>query len=169
MIKTKEFSMFGRRYRTTQFAAIPALDIMDNHHDDPVAILAKTASFENGHWMALNTPEAINALVHDELYKIAPRMALNGLMSLVGEFSFGFLHYWRGAKVPSRFSSGSPSISSNNIDPTVGTLITEGLASMKELEEYYSLEDAYKMFDALIVKNVNSALSQEAATSKPKK
>lgn len=169
MIKSKEFDAFGLKYRTIQFAAVQALDIMDNRHNDPVSVLSRTEICENGNWVGLDSSSSINDLVRDELGLIAPRLALNGILSVVGDFNFGFIRVWRGAKVPSRFTSGAASIDSKNIDPTIGTLITEGLASMKELEEYYSLEDAFKMFDALIVKGINSALSQEAAIAGAKK
>jgi hypothetical protein len=168
MIKTKEFEAFGRQYRTTQFPAVRALEIMEMKVQHPVCVLERTEVKQNGVWTALNSAEAINELVFDDAAIIAPRLALNGILSLVGDYSFGFLREWRGAKVPTRFTSGAQSIESKNIDPTIGTLTTEGMATMKELEEYYTLEDAFKMFDALVVKGINAALSQEAAADKAK-
>lgn len=169
MIKTKEFEAFGKKYRTTQFPAVRALEIMEMAVQNPVNVLERTEVNEKGAWIALNSAEAINACVLDDMGLVAPRLALNGILSLVGDFSFGFLRSWRGAKVPARFTSGAQSVESKNIDPTIGTLTTEDMATMRELEEYYSLEDAFKMFDALIVKGINSALSQEAASDNAKR
>lgn len=169
MIKTREFEAFGRQYRTTQHPAVKAIEVMSSQETDPVAVLSSTMVMDRGSWKPLDSPSAVNELVFDDLGQIAPRLVLNGLISVISDLNFGFLRTWKSAKIPPRFTSGAQSIESKNMDPTIGTLTTEGQATLRELEEYYSLEDAYKMFDALVVKGINSALGQEAAAENAKR
>jgi len=169
MIKTKEFEAFGRQYRTTQFSAARAIELMEMDIQHPLYVLEKTEVNEKGAWLLLNNEYAINQFVYDEIGAIAPRLALNGVLSIVGDFSFGFLRSWKSTRIPTRFTSGAESIASKHMNPTLATLTTDDMATMRELEEYYSLEDAYKMFDALVVKGINAALSQEAATENAKR
>lgn len=48
-----------------------------------------------------------------------------------------------------------------NIDPLVGWLISKNLATLKEIEEYYSLEDLYKIWESYIVPSYNEYLDIE--------
>lgn len=168
MIKTIEFSAFGRQYRTTQFAAIPAMAVMGNAASTPDVVLSRTEVNFKGSWINLGSPQAINNYVNDATGILAPRLVLNGIIDLVAGYSFNFVRSWKSAKVPRRFVDGANSIESKHIDPMIGTLVVERLATMRELEEYYSMEDAFRMFDALIVKGINQALSHEAAMADAK-
>lgn len=71
---------------------------------------------------------------------------------VVYDFSFGFLKTWKGVKVPRRFISDAKSVSTEYTDPLISQLIQEDYASLRELEEYYSLEDAFRMFDIMTAK-----------------
>lgn len=42
-----------------------------------------------------------------------------------------------------------------NISATMGIIISRGMASLKELEEYYSFEDALNMAEIILVNNYN--------------
>lgn len=139
--------------------------------DHPCGLLSQTqveAKDESGKvfWIGLLDSEAINEFVTDKAKVLPPRLVLSGVMSLVYGWNFDFLVNWKSAKIPSRFTDGAPSISSKNMEPMASQLIQDGVASLKELEEYYSLEDAFKMFDTILIKGINQALSQEAAMKK---
>lgn len=165
MRKTTKFDAFGRTYRTTQFAAIPGLVIMDKQAElTPLDVLSGTEALGyDDNWYRLDSRENINSLVTDAAGVLPPRAILDALCKLINEFNFAFLATWKGAKVPRRFTSGATSVESKNVDPIIMTLIQEDVAKLRDLEEYYSLEDAFKMFDILVVKGINSALQHEQA------
>lgn len=135
----------------------------------PQIVLAHTDALKDGHWTNLATQEAINEHVLDQAGVLPPRVVLSGLLRIIGDHSFGFMRHWKSAKVPRRFLSGASSVDSSNVDPIITALTTDKMATLRELEEYYSLEDAFKMFDSMVVKGINSALSTEAAMANAKR
>jgi len=166
--KTKNFSLFGVNYRTTQFTAVDALAIMDSPATHPIENLRLTQALDASEgWLSLDSKQAINRLVVDASMIVPPRIVLQKLLYEVNNFSFGFTNGWKGVKIPARFRSGvdSPK-SSSHLDPMIAQLIQDGVAKLKELEEYYSLEDAFAMFDIMVAKGVNEALANEAASKK---
>src|SRR5579872_4046299 len=171
MKKTKTFSAFGKRYKTEQFSAMEGLSLMAVSTDlHPCEVLSKTQIWiDPDGWRDLSDQDVVNDNLVDVAEVLAPRIVLNGILSLVHDFNFKFLDNWKSVKVPRRFTDGAQSVSSANVEPMAAQLIQDGVASLRELEEYYSLEDAFKMFDALMVKGINQALSQEAAMKKNKK
>lgn len=169
MKKTTTFDAFGMKYKTEQFSAIQGLELIadDSAAIHPCKLLAKTQIYtKDGIWADLSNQTILNDNVNDLANILPPRIVLNGIVSLVHDFNFQFLANWKGVKVPSRFIDGAQALSSQNLEPMAAQLIQDGAASLRELEEYYSLEDAFKMFDTIMVKGVNQALSQEAAMKK---
>lgn len=168
--KTKTFDVFGVEYRTVQFPAIAALAVMENaERIHPTDNLRLTEVKHDGKWYALDSREAINKYVIDAAFILPPRLVLQAVLKIVNEFSFGFVNGWRGVKIPSKFISGVAPRESRHVDPLVAQLLQEDVASMRELEEYYSLEDAFKLFDVMVAKGVNAALAQEAAAKDSKR
>jgi hypothetical protein len=169
--KTKTFDAFGVQYRTESFSAVYGLEMMarpDGAH--PCELLCRTeAKNAKGEWIALDSKESVNDLVIDVANVLAPRIVLDGILSLIHDFNFKFLEDWKSAKIPPRFVDGAQTVSSRNIDPMASQLIQDGVATLRELEDYYSLEDAFKMFDTIMVKGINQALSNEASMKKNKK
>ncbi len=136
----------------------------------PCDMLSQTsAQRADGSWATLDNQAAINDHVVDAANVLAPRLVLNALLSLVGDFNFKFMEGWKAVKVPARFADGATTVTSKNVDPMASQLIQDGVATLRELEDYYSLEDAFKMFDTIMVKGVNSALSHEASVKKSKR
>jgi hypothetical protein len=171
MIKTTEFSAFGRKYRTRQFPATQGFAVINMGVSDapPVVLLQHTESLgADGKWYSLSVGTNIDALVFDAGGLLAPRAALAGVMNLVYEFSFKFLETWKGVRVPSRFQEGGSILSSSSVEPMISSLIQQETATLRELEEYYSLEDAFIMFDIMTAKAVNESLAYEAASKKSK-
>lgn len=169
--KTNTFSAFGVQYKTEQFSAIRGLELLAKPDDiHPCELLAQTHAMNfEGEWISLSNESAINDLVQDIAGIIAPRVALKGVLALVEEYNFKFMNAWKAVRVPTRFTDGAATVTSANIDPLALQLIQDGVATLKELEEYYSLEDAFKMFDAIMVKGINAALSHEASMKKTKR
>ncbi|ATW57901.1 hypothetical protein CNR33_00055 [Pseudomonas phage tabernarius] len=165
--KVKVLSLFGVEYRCRQFSAIEGMSIFDVENLHPSVLLSKTeVQTKKGKWKPLSDGAAINRHVVDKLGVFTPLQVLNMLMELVRKENFGFLSSWKGVRVPSRFLSDSKQVQSEYTTPMLAALINENKASLKELEEYYSLEDSFRMFDMLSMKNVNEALSNEAAQSR---
>lgn len=165
---SREFSAFGVEYRTKQFSAFHGLEIMEVLREiRPEELLSLTDVKVEGEWIPLSNSDNINKFVKDELSILPPVMALKALTGLVSEFSFGFLSGWTGAKVPTRFIANYRAINTNNSQPLIAQLVQDGTANLRDLQEFYSLEDGFKMFDIMMVKGINMALANEEA-SKPK-
>lgn len=168
--KTSQFIAFGVKYRTTQFSAVTGLEFTSRTADlHPCEILGQTDVKIGAVWRSLSDPKVINMGVTDKARVVSPLMVLNGIISLVRDFNFAFIDNWRGVKVPTRFLDQTNSVSSENIDPIVRQLIQDDVATLKELEEYYSMEDAFKLFDTLMVKGINQAIAQEDSMKKSRR
>lgn len=168
---SKQFSFFGRVYRTRQFAAVPALAITEKRAKtdiSPVEMLAHTEVHDGKDWVSLANEEAINEYVFDAADALPPLFALRALLDVVDEFNFGFLKTWKGVKIPSRFVDPAQQVATDHADPVVAQLIGDGVANLQQLEQYYSLEDAFKMFDIIVARGVNQALANEAAMKESK-
>lgn len=167
--KTNSFTLFGRVYRSRQFAAIPALVLLEKKGDiHPLEMLIQTDVHDGVDWRALDSTKTVNEYVFDAAEAVLPVKALSALTTIVSEYNFGFLKTWKGVRVPSRFCDPAQTASSENVDPLVAQLIGDGAANMQQLEEYYSLQDAFKMFDVIVARGVNQALANEAAMKNSK-
>jgi len=161
---TKTFDAFGVNYRTYQYSAVYGLDLMESSGDmTPFEIFLFTEAEYDGKWHKLDSRYAINAYVSDLAGILPPFTVMRALMGIVSEFNFGFLSSWKGVRVPGRFLDGATTVVSANSKPLVAQLQENGTASLKDLEEYYSLEDAFKLFDINVAKGVNDAIANEAA------
>lgn len=162
--KESDFDMFGINYRTKQFNAVYGLELMDSPVDmTPLQILCDTEVEFNGEWIKLNSAERINLYVKDLANLITPVSVLGSLMGIVSTLNFGFMIDWRGVKVPRQFMSDAKTVETVNSKPLVAQLQQQGTASLRELEEYYSTEDAFKMFDVNVAKGVSEAYANMAA------
>lgn len=165
MRKVIKWDYAGKNYRTKHYSAAQAVEILFADGDTPPeeALGLTEIQLSNGSWAALDTADAINSLLVDEHQITSPRSLLNIALSKVSRINFGFLNDWQSVNMPRRFASNVDSIQSDNISPLLGQLVSSGTATLKELEEYYSLQDVFVMLDALTVKAVNEALTHEEA------
>jgi hypothetical protein len=174
MIAEKEFESFGVKYRTKQFSAARGVELLFRSNEVyPTEYLEKTEvlfefSRKKKEWISLSDSANIDKGVRDKEGLLRPRIVLEGLLMVVYDFSFGFLKTWKGVKVPRRFISDAKSVSTEYTDPLISQLIQEDYASLRELEEYYSLEDAFRMFDIMTAKGVNAAYQHEQAERESK-
>lgn len=173
MIREKHFSAFGIAYHTRQFSAVRAFEMLEHAADDanPLEILALTLAepVEGGEARRLDEPEAIDACVMDITGMLPPRVVLSGVINLVYDFNFHFMHEWQGVRIPKRFLNAAATAASKEVEPMISTLISKRVATLEQLETYYSLEDAFKMFDVIMAEGVNAALSHEAAMKERKR
>ena len=168
--KSNSFTAYGVEYRTRQFTAIKGLEIISKDSAiTPVDILENTDVFSDGEWFSLSEPFNINEYVNDATSVLPPMVVMNGVVALVREYNFGFISGWTGVRVPKRLTESGSSVSSNHVSPMVSQIIQDGAATMRELEEYYSLQDAFKLFDVMVAKGLSEALANEAAAKKVKR
>ena len=171
MRKTSQFSIFGNNYRTHQFAAARGVEMLceGSASANPVALLSGTEVLATEGWLELSGIGAINALVKDSLGLAASLVVLDALCAKVYEENFGFLASWKPVAIPKRFVSTIDfKIEEYKIDPVISTVVMAGQATIRELEEYYSTEDAFKMYDMIAVDSLNKALGSEAAMADAK-
>ncbi|MDR5757646.1 hypothetical protein [Caballeronia sp. LZ035] len=164
--ETFEHTSFGVTYRTKQFSAAYGFRVMGSGLAAirPTEMLSLTeVRAENGEWVRLDNEAAIDAYVRCLAGSLAPRIVLAGVMKVVNKFNWGFLDEWKVVKIPSRFRSDAQQVSRDNVDPFVSRIVADHYATHRELEEYYSLEDAFKMYDEICVNTVNKLLQQEQA------
>lgn len=157
----KKFVAFGVTYRTTKLSTVEGLELLDlTGIVSPLDTLRATEVLVDGAWVQLDW-EGVNSHVRDAAGAIAPLAVLRALCSLVTEFNFEFLDSWKGVRVPTRFLSDSRTVKSAYSAPLVAQLVSSDAATLRELEEYYSLEDGFKMFDIMVAKGVNDAIANE--------
>lgn len=164
--KTKVFEVFGVAYRIRQFAAVRSLAIATAPDADPLEMLERTEVQVGEDWIALDSRAMVNRYVCDRVGLVPPKDTLKALLRVVGEHSCGVAKAWKGVKVPNRFTAegqGLVTRESAYVDPVIAGLLGADMATLRELEEYYSLEDAMKMFDVMVAKGVNEALANEHA------
>lgn len=169
-LKTKCFPCVGGTYRTKEFPAVSGLELLYKFDEAaPVTVLQHTEVLIDDQWIKLDSKQAINDFVVDPVGFVSPLVVLKELRESVKEMNFGFLATWKGIKVPGRFQSQAKTVKSEYSAPLVSNLIQADKATLRELEEYYSVEDAFKMFDIVLVSTVNKALAQEEADKEAKR
>ena len=74
-----------------------------------------------------------------------------------------FFSQWQSLNFPRVDSGEIAFLDYKNIDPFIGSLISSGKATLKELKESYSLEDAYILWEVITVTKYNEFLAIEEA------
>lgn len=62
-----------------------------------------------------------------------------------------------------RMRSDAPTVDYRNVDPFIGTIIADGKATLKELKETYTLEEAFDLWEIIAVNRYNEYLAVEYA------
>ena len=174
MRKSVEFSIFGNNYRLTQFAAVTGLMLVceDDAHGSaglPLRMLAETDVWTTDGWVALRDPGAIDRFVTDSLGMVNPVAVLDALCAKVHAENFGFLAEWKPVEIPRRLVvTIDAEMEAPRMDPVISLVVMAGKATLRELEEYYSTEDVFKMYDMIAVDNLNKALGSESAMAEAK-
>jgi 5,10-methylenetetrahydrofolate reductase len=139
--------------------------------ESPIVLLKDTCIKLKDELIPLDNREAINEYVRDVLDLITGHRVLAGILGLVNEFNFEFLNNWHPIHIPSRLCSTviEHDKGSFDDDPIMSLLVSNQYATMKELEEYYSLEDAFRMYDILVESNLSKALTTESVYKESKR
>lgn len=158
------FEAFGITYRTLEFSAAEAASWMGNlEFKTPIDILKLTSVVLYDGTEVVLDEDGINKHVRDCIGHLPPKVVLSGIVNKVTDLNWGFLVDWKAVKIPSRFISGAASVNSEYLPNIISRLIQSESCTLRELEEYYSLRDAFAIFDSLMAKMVNEALANESA------
>jgi len=172
MRSAKEFTMFGQDYRLMQVSAASAFLYMNVDRDPKTELLALiegAAIKVEGCWVTLDEA-AINKHVKDRIGVMQPRFVLKALIKVANDLNFGFLQGRKSFTVPSYLRSNHD-YEVRHIEgesPVLGMLVADGKATLKELQEFYSLEDAFRIYDILFVEKLNAADAQHEVFTKAK-
>jgi hypothetical protein len=170
-ILTKEFESFGVRYRIKQMSAAAATAVFLARDADPEpleALVGVDALDPNSGWIILNSAANVDTYVRDNRNIVQPRLALNGLIAVAFDFNCGFLKDRRRIRVPSYLRSNAEMDDMGGEDPVLSTLVAEGKATLRELEEVYSLRDAFRIYDIFFRDRLEKAKAQHAAIAEAK-
>lgn len=167
------FEVCGNVYRVKDFSATDGVVVISGDEPNglphPMTLLKHCEVFATDGWVELTTREAVNDLVNDALGIIRPVDVLHMLLVRIYEINFAFLKSWKPLDIPRRLTSDLPDgMAAPRMDPVISLIVMAEKATLKELEEYYSTEDAFKMYDMIAVDNLNKALSAESAMNEAK-
>lgn len=68
--------------------------------------------------------------------------------------------------LPRPESGGAPVVRTVNLPPVFSELIAERYCTLRDLQEYYSYQDALDLFEVLTVNRVNDIAAREHARKK---
>lgn len=171
MRNEKTFVAFGQTYKVKQFSAAEGFGFLmmgklESVLDLPVlTVLRHTGVKVNGEWLALDSRAAINEHVKDAAVgAMSPSNVLLFVLEEVYQFSMGFFKDWKPVSIPRRFTSAAVDyIESKTVHPIMSYLIEKKHATLREMEEYYSMADAFMLNDQGTRQDLNACLAQEAA------
>ncbi|WP_438394844.1 hypothetical protein [Caballeronia sp. DA-9] len=171
--QSKEFYETFRKYRTTQFSAADAFRLFVDREPDaadpePWEVLSKTQALSEDGWIQLDNRGSIAAHVTDPTHGAHPFKVLRAVMGIVVDYNISKMRDWKPHTVPDRFAAGGKSLPIRGVNPIISTLIDSGKATLRELQEYYALDDAVQMYDVHFTSLLNRAFADEAAMKKAK-
>lgn len=150
-------SLGKRKYRLDKIPAIPAKELLDKSLTNELSALRAFIFVQDkGDWLPLSDDTTVVELVDD--WEVLTQLELKSY-----EYNYGFLSTWKTATVPPSMSAKFKAVESRYVDPVVTALVSNNLASYKELRDDYSLEEAFKLLDILTVTKINEHKAQEAA------
>lgn len=159
-----EVELFGMEIEIKEFSAVEGMHLLSTlAAPNPKQLLSGCRIKIGDDFVLLKNAALINEHVFDRAQIISPFQSLLGICKLVEDANFAFISKWNPVAVPHRFVSGARSVSPQATPSVINQLIQEGAATKKELEEYYSVLDAFQMLDILTAKGVNAAYAHEAA------
>jgi hypothetical protein len=165
--KTVKFELGHRNFKSKQLSAFHAYEVLFGNDGDvsPEELLQDTYIEAGSGWIRLDSEDIINEHIFHPANLESPLSMLTRLMDKIRRESCGCMYEWNHVKVPRRFLSDAATVESPRGMPILSTLYTEKLATLQELQDFYSLDDALRMYDDFTVQNINKALSQEKAMS----
>jgi hypothetical protein len=166
MRKITTFKLLNVTYRSQQYCADEGVRLLSlGEAAAPIDRLAGTeAKDDKGTFHPLDSRENINRHVRDAMAGVInPARVLDELTQAVSEFNFGFLNTYKPVKTPRRFFSDIEQNKLEQEDPHIERVIAAKYATLRELQEFYSTADLFRLLDVIANDNLNAALASEAA------
>ena len=166
--KLKTFDVLGLRFRTMQLGAASAFEEVNREGmPDPMDV-CRLLEIQTGEdeWIRLDTRVKVNEYIRERTGFVPAHALLEAVMIAWAAVNTGFLREWKPLKVPNYLRGDTEARVAPGIDPILSSLINSGKASLRELEEYYSLEDAIRLFDVNMAANITQADAQWHAAKK---
>lgn len=168
--KLKEFEVFGMKFRTLQVGAVTAFEEVNRTARlDPMTVLPMIEVLdEHEHWVALDSKQRSNQYLRERTGFVPAHVVLESVLAAWSEVNIGFLRDWTPIKVPSYLRSEREPRQARGIDPILASIINAKQASLKDLEEYYTAEDAIRLFDVNMAAKLDEAQAQYEAHKEAK-
>lgn len=148
-----------REFKFAKIPAIPAKEILDGlEAESGLDRLREYISVRSGRlWIPLDCDDAIEA-------ELSSWEQLTEAEVVAYDYNFGFLKGWRPLLTPGGMAVTAYRVAeSKNVDPSVAALVSNNLATYKELRDDYSLEEMFKLLDVLTVRKINEYRATEAS------
>ncbi|MFP6557507.1 hypothetical protein WJ542_04060 [Paraburkholderia sp. B3] len=168
--KLKEFEVFGMKFRTLQAGAVAAFaEVNRTGPLDPMAVLPLIEVLdEHEHWVALDSKQRSNEYIRERTGFVPAHVVLESVLAAWSEVNVGFLRDWKPIKVPSYLRSEREPRQARGIDPILASIINSKQATLRDLEEFYSGEDAINLFDVSMAAKLDEADAQYQAHKESK-
>jgi hypothetical protein len=150
-LASKTVEIRGVRYTIRKLPAVAAKTIIDNKDD-----LAVLSSVEV-RGIPLDNEELIDELLPD--WEV-----MGELIDIAAHYNFSFLEGWRPIRFPASMAGNYNASECRYIDPIFSTLISSSSATLLELKQDYSLEEAFQLLEVLTVARVNEYKAREASS-----
>ena len=169
--KLKTFDVLGLRFRTMQIGAASAFEeVSRGGIPDPMNVFPLLEiQVSDDEWVRLDTRAKVNQYIREQTGFVPAHSVLEAVMMAWSEVNTGFLRTWKPIKVPNYLRGEVEARQAPGIDPILSSLINSNKASLRELEEYYSLEDAVRLFDVNMAANITQADAQYRAAKQAQK
>jgi len=140
----------GVKYTLRKLPAVQAKRVLDER--DEMAVIASVEV--DG--VSLENEELIDKYLPD--WEV-----LEELIGLCSLFNFGFLEGWKPVRFPAAMAGNYNATECRYIDPIFSSLISTNAATLLELKQDYTLEEAFQLLEVLTVTRVNEYKAREAA------
>ncbi|MGF6722439.1 hypothetical protein P3T43_001786 [Paraburkholderia sp. GAS41] len=168
--KLKTFEVLGLRFRTTQTGAVSAFEEINRAGPPDAMEVCRLLEIQTGEdeWLRLDTRAKVNEHIKERTGFVPAHAVLEAVLLAWSEVNTGFMRDWKPLKVPGYLRGDVEARVAPGIDPIIASLINSGKANLRELEEYYSLEDAIRLFDVNMAANITQADASYRAAKEAK-
>lgn len=144
-------TLSDKMYRISKMMAYNAKEYLDSK-DESLLYKCINIKTDDG-WLNLSEPEIIDS-------NVETWMDLSALLDAAISHNFGFLETRRFRRLP---DSGVSSASPFHCDPLFHALVSNKYASLTELKNNLTLEDAFDLLDSLTTTKLNEYYAVQAS------
>lgn len=167
--KIVEFSFLGMLFRTLQLGAVDAFKEMAREDmKPPMEVLPLIEMWIGGEWVRLDKREVVNEHIKEDTGFIPAHVVLEMVINEWSRVNIGFINDWEPCKVPKHLKSDRTARAINGVDPIIASVLNSRQATLRELEDHYSAEDAIHLFDVNMGAKLDEAEAQYQAHQEAK-